>query len=74
MKETERIAVLEELAQKRIKQHHASRKLGISVRQVRRMLKRYKQDGAKGLVHKRDQEIYPWNDYIIPTNEIVTVL
>jgi hypothetical protein len=21
-----------------------------------------------------DQEIYPWNDYIISTNEIVTVL
>lgn len=52
MKETERIVVLEDLALKRIKQHHASRKLGISVRQVRRMLKRYRQKGAKGLVHK----------------------
>lgn len=52
IKETERIAILDNVAVKRIKQKHASAQLGISVRQVRRMVKRYKQEGIAGLVHK----------------------
>lgn len=52
MKETERINILENLINKRIKQKHASRQLGISIRQVRRIMKRYKQEGAAGLTHK----------------------
>ena len=52
IKETERIRVLEALEQKRIKQKHAARQLNISVRQVRRLLKRYRREGALGLVHK----------------------
>lgn len=52
MKETERIAIMDNLGAKRIKQKHASSQLGISVRQVRRMLKRYKRDGVVGLIHK----------------------
>lgn len=52
MKETERISVLDNLVAKRIKQKHAASQLGISIRQVRRLMKRYKRDGAKGLMHK----------------------
>jgi len=52
MKETERIAVMDNLVAKRIKQKHASRQLGISIRQLQRMVKRYKREGIAGLVHK----------------------
>lgn len=50
-KETERITVMNNLIEKRIKQRHAAKQLGISVRQVQRILKRYKREGAAGLVH-----------------------
>jgi transposase len=52
IKETERITVMENLIAKRIKQKHASKQLGLSARQVRRMVKRYKKDGVAGLTHK----------------------
>lgn len=52
MKETERIAIMDNLVAKRIKQKHASSQLGISVRQVQRMVKRYKREGLSGLIHK----------------------
>lgn len=50
-KETERITVMDNLIAKRIKQKHAAKQLGISVRQVQRILKQYKRDGVAGLVH-----------------------
>lgn len=50
-KETERINIMDNLIEKRIKQKHAARQLGISVRQVRRIMKRYKKEGAAGLIH-----------------------
>jgi transposase len=52
MKETERISILDKLLEKRIKQKHASQQLGISIRQVRRLMKRYKREGIAGLTHK----------------------
>lgn len=52
MKETERITIMDNLVAKRIKQKHASLQLGISVRQVQRMVKRYKREGIAGLIHK----------------------
>lgn len=52
IKETERITIMDNLITKRIKQKHASLQLCISVRQVRRMVKRYKQEGVSGLAHK----------------------
>lgn len=51
-KEVERIAIMDNLLEKRTKQEHASKQLGISVRQVQRILRKYKKDGAKGLIHK----------------------
>jgi transposase len=50
-KETERITVMDHLIAKKIKQKHAARQLGLSIRQVRRLSKRYKREGASGLVH-----------------------
>jgi transposase len=52
IKETERIAIMDNLIAKRIKQKHASVQLCISIRQVRRMVKRYKLNGIAGLVHQ----------------------
>lgn len=52
MKETERITIMDNLIGKRIKQEHASRQLGVSIRQVQRMVKRYRQKGVLGLVHQ----------------------
>jgi transposase len=52
MKETERIAIMDNLIAKRIKQKHAAKQLGISVRQIRRMLMRYKGEGVAGLTHQ----------------------
>lgn len=52
MKESERIAIMDNLIAKRIKQKHAGSQLGISVRQVRRMFKRYKREGVPGLTHQ----------------------
>lgn len=52
VKETERIAVMDNLIGKRIKQKHAGKQLGISIRQVQRMVRRYKREGVQGLIHK----------------------
>ena len=50
-KETERITIMDSLIAKRLKQKHAARQLNITVRQVQRILKRYKREGVAGLVH-----------------------
>lgn len=51
-KEVERIDVFKRLMRKEIKQKHASRLLHISTRQIRTLFKRYKREGAAGIVHK----------------------
>lgn len=51
-KEVERIATMDNLLEKRVKQKHAAVELGISVRQVQRLVKKYKKDGAEGLIHQ----------------------
>ncbi len=51
-KEAGRITVMEDLIAKRIKQLHAATILGISVRQVQRILSNYRKLGTKGLIHK----------------------
>ena len=51
MKETTRIAILDKLVAKQIKQKHAGKQLGVSIRQVQRIVKRYKREGISGLTH-----------------------
>lgn len=47
----ERLAVIRRVARRELKQVHAARRLGLSVRQIRRLVARYKQVGPDGLVH-----------------------
>src|SRR3989338_4073340 len=51
-KEVERIDIFERLMRKEIKQKHVARLLDISTRQIRTLAKRYKREGAVGIVHK----------------------
>lgn len=50
--EVDRVGVIQRLATREIKQRHAATLLKISVRQVKRLFKSYKANGAIGLVHK----------------------
>jgi transposase len=51
-KELTRLEVMQRLTQKRMSQKEAGRMLGLSTRQIKRLLKRYRQQGAAGLVSK----------------------
>jgi transposase len=52
VKETERIPILDRVVAKELRQKQAAVVLGISVRQLRRIIKTYKREGAKSLPHK----------------------
>ena len=51
-KELARIAVIERVINKRIKQKDAGKELSITVRQVQRLIKKYKKKGSESLKHK----------------------
>src|SRR4030066_1789334 len=52
-REITRMEVMQRLKDKRLRQHEASRMLGISVRQVKRLFRAYKACGPSGLVSRR---------------------
>lgn len=52
IKEVNRISILDQLKRKAMKQKRAAVILFVSVRQVRRILKAYRREGANGLIHK----------------------
>jgi transposase len=52
-KEVNRLEVLQRVDDKRMKQKAAAEQLGVSERQVKRLLRRYRQQGARGLLSKR---------------------
>jgi transposase len=52
-KELSRLEVMQKLLEKRMLQKEASRILGLSVRQIKRLLNAYREQGARGLVSKR---------------------
>ena len=52
-KELSRLEIMQKLEEKRMRQKEAARILGLSVRQVKRLLKSYRRYGAQGLVSKR---------------------
>ena len=52
-KEISRLEVMQKLEEKRLHQREASTILGVSVRQIKRLLKSYRREGAKGLVSKQ---------------------
>lgn len=51
-KEVDRMGVMQRLEAKEIRQRHAAKLLQVSVRQVKRLVKKYRAQGAAGLVHK----------------------
>lgn len=67
LKETNRISIMEKILKKEIKQKKAALILNLSTRQIRRLKKQYKRNGAAGLIHKhRGQE----SNNKIPSEEI----
>ncbi len=52
-REITRLEVMQRLQDKRLRQHEASRMLGISVRQVKRLFRAYKDQGPPGLISRR---------------------
>lgn len=52
-KERDRLRVIEAVREKRLTQGEAARRLGLSVRQVKRLVRAHRQAGAAGLVSKR---------------------
>lgn len=51
-KERERLKLVEQVEQRALSQKEAGRLMGLSVRQVRRLVKRYRRQGDAGLVHR----------------------
>ena len=51
VEEFDRNHVIQNVLNKQLKQRHAARQLGISVRQVKRLCRRVLRDGKKGLIH-----------------------
>lgn len=49
-REVDRLAVIQQVFSKQIRQGEAARRLRLSVRQVKRLLLRYRQEGAAGLI------------------------
>jgi len=52
-KELDRLEIIQAVAGKQLKQLEAARRLGLSVRQVKRLVQRYRDEGAAGLVSRR---------------------
>jgi len=52
-KELDRVGLIEQVVNRQIKQAVAAERLSLSVRQVKRLVRRYRTDGAAGLASKR---------------------
>ena len=55
-KELTRLEVMQRMKEKRLSQKEAANMLGLSIRQIKRLWRKYKQDEAKGLVSQRRGE------------------
>ena len=51
--ELDRLTVIERVIEKRLSQAEAGKQLGVTTRQMRRLIERYRRDGAAGLVSKK---------------------
>jgi hypothetical protein len=63
-REITRLEVMQRLKDKRLRQHEASRMLGISIRQIKRLFRAYKAYGPSGLVSRRRGK--PSNNRLAP--------
>jgi len=50
--ELDRVGVIRHVVEKRLRQKEAARQLGLSVRQIKRLVRRYRAEGAAGLVSR----------------------
>ena len=59
-KELERYRVLQKILEENMNQKIAAEALGLSTRQLRRLLKRYREQGPEGLVsgHRKRKDFY----------------
>ena len=53
VREADRLSVVRKVSARRLRQREGAEQLGVSVRQVKRLLRRYQEAGAAGLVSKR---------------------
>jgi len=51
--ELRRLEVIKQVIEKKLKQREGGEKLGVSARQIKRMVRAYRQEGAEALVSKR---------------------
>ena len=51
--EVERVTIIKQVVEKRLKQNAGAKLLKITARQLRRLIKAYRRDGTKGLLSKR---------------------
>lgn len=51
--ELDRLTVIERVLEKRLSRVEAGKQLGVTARQMRRLIERYRRDGAAGLVSKK---------------------
>lgn len=63
-KESERIAVIQQTSERSLSQAEAAKRLHISDRQVKRLVKRFREDGAAGLVSRKRGK--PSNNHLCP--------
>ena len=56
-KELERLSVVQKIIDKRITQALGAEQLGLTIRQVKRLVRAYKQHGAQGLVSKQKGQV-----------------
>ena len=52
VKEIDKLKIIHEVLQKRLKQRQAARQLRISTRQVKRLCRRVRREGTRGLIHR----------------------
>ena len=52
IKEIKRIGIIQRVEEGKLSQQAASRLIGVVDRQVRRIVKRYRLEGEKGLIHR----------------------
>ena len=56
-KEIDRLSVVNKILDKRLTQAQAAQQLGLTIRQVKRLVRKYKQYGAEGLVSKQRGQV-----------------
>lgn len=69
--EAERAAVIQAVAERRLKQVEAARQLGLTTRQVRRLSEQYAESGAAGLASRRRGRV---PGHVLPAGTKVAVL